>query len=163
MKIIIVDNRDNIIGAKERKDVDPVKDIYRLSALWLTNSKGQVLLAKRSMLKDKDPGMWGPAVAGTNDEGETYEKNIYKEAKEEIGLEGRKFTKGPKMRLTNPRNYFCQWYFLILDRDINSFIMQKDEVDKLAWVDIEQMKQDFKLHSEKYTGAFHQILEGLGV
>lgn len=80
MKIQIVDENDKFVSNKERSEVDYKSDIYRVSALWLTNSKGQTLLAKRAMVKDKDPGKWGPAVAGTIDEGETYDENIYKEA-----------------------------------------------------------------------------------
>ena len=34
------------------------------------------------------PEVWGPAVSGTNEEGETYDSNIIKEAQEEIGLTG---------------------------------------------------------------------------
>lgn len=163
MKIHIVDNQDNLIGVKERTEIDYKTDIYRVSALWLTNSKGQTLLAKRAAVKDKDPGKWGPAVAGTIDEGETYDDNIHKEAIEEIGLEGAEFTKGSKIRITHPRNYFCQWYFVTLDRDADTFVMQEDEVDKLEWVDIEQMKQELKTSPDKYVPAMQQIVDKLNI
>jgi isopentenyl-diphosphate delta-isomerase len=163
MKIQIVNDQDNLVGLKERTEIDYVNDIYRVSALWLTNSKGQTLLAKRAAVKDKDPGKWGPAVAGTIDEGETYDDNIYKEAIEEIGLEGAEFTKGLKIRITHPRNYFCQWYFVTLGRDADTFVMQEDEVDELEWVDTEQMKQELKTNTDKYVPAMQQIIEVLGL
>ena len=163
MKIQIVDDNDQLIGVKERNEVDYKTDIYRVSALWLTNSKGQTLLAKRAAVKDKDPGKWGPAVAGTIDEGETYDINIYKEATEEIGLEGKQFVKGKKTHITYPRNYFCQWYFVSLDRDTDSFTMQADEVDALEWVDIEQMKQELRTNPDKYVPAMQQIVDELGI
>jgi isopentenyl-diphosphate Delta-isomerase len=74
-KIIIVDENDNVVGAKEKSDIDYSKDIYRSSALWIFNSGGEILLAQRSVKDDRHPGHWGPAVAGTVDEGETYESN----------------------------------------------------------------------------------------
>lgn len=40
-KIIIVDENDEPIGAKERGTLDDYKDIYRVSALWITNEKGK--------------------------------------------------------------------------------------------------------------------------
>jgi len=163
MKIQIVDDQDSAVGLKERSEIDYLNDIYRVSALWLTNSKGQTLLARRAAVKDKDPGKWGPAVAGTIDEGETYDDNIYKEAMEEIGLEGERFTKGLKIRITHPRNYFCQWYFVTLDRDEDSFVMQADEVDALEWVDIQRMKQELKTSPDKYVPAMQQIIDELGV
>lgn len=161
MKIQIVDNQDSVIGVKERSEIDFAKDIYRVSALWLTNSKGQTLLARRAMQKANDPGRWGPAVAGTIDESETYDDNIYKEAMEEIGLEGVKFTKGPKTRISYPRNYFCQWYFTTLDREADSFVMQEEEIDALEWVDIEEMKKEMKTNPEKYVLAMPQVVERL--
>lgn len=91
-KIIIVDENDTIIGHKNRDSMED-GDMYRVSALWIQNSKGDILLAQRSFDKRNDPGKWGPAVAGTVEEGETYESNIIKEAEEEIGLKNSHFDK----------------------------------------------------------------------
>lgn len=163
MKIQIVNDKDELIGAKERKDVNYETDIYRVSALWLTNSKGETLLARRVMTKDKDPGKWGPSVAGTVDEGETYEQNIYKEAMEEIGLEDVKFTKSVKMRFTDPRQCFIQWYVVTLDRDVDDFTMQAEEVDGLEWVDTQQLKEEVEINPDKYISGMKQIVGGLGL
>lgn len=84
-KIIVVDGRDEIIGYKVFKSMRK-DDIYRASALWIANSQGEVLIAKRHRLKLHNPLKWGPAVSGTLEEGETYESNILKEAEEELGL-----------------------------------------------------------------------------
>lgn len=163
MKIQVVNEQDEIIGTKERGEVDYQTDIYRVSALWLTNSKGQTLLARRALSKDKDPGKWGPAVAGTIDEGETYDQNIYKEAMKEIGLEGLEFSKSKKMRITHPRQYFCQWYTVSLDRETDSFTMQAEEVDALEWVNIEVLKSELVSNPDKYVPAMQQIIAELGV
>lgn len=163
MKIQIVNEQDEVIGVKERSEVDYGRDIYRVSALWITNSSGHVLLAKRAAIKDKDPGKWGPAVAGTIDEGETYDDNIYKEASEEIGLEGVEFTKGRNIHITHPRNYFCQWYFATVDREIDSFTLQSDEVDELGWFDVAQMKQELKDDPDMYVPAMSQIVSELEI
>ncbi len=88
MQIPIVNEQDEIIGYKDRKDRNLV-DITRVSALWITNEDGEILLAQRGLNKTHSPGLWGPAVAGTVEEGETYESNIIKEAEEEIGLVAR--------------------------------------------------------------------------
>ncbi len=85
-KTIIVNEKDKIIGSKERGTLTR-EDLFRVSALWVTNSKGEYLLAQRSFSKKHHPGKWGPAVEGTNQEGETYESNMIKETKGEIGLE----------------------------------------------------------------------------
>jgi len=88
MKRIIVDKNDRVIGAKESQDIDFLNEIYRVSALWLWNSSGEVLVAQRKKSKGNDAGKWGPSVAGTVEEGESYEQNIVKEVEEEIGVRG---------------------------------------------------------------------------
>ena len=108
-RIIIVNDQDEIMGHKERGTLVS-EDIYRVAGLWVTNSNGNILLAQRQLGKRNDPGKWGPAVAGTVDEGETYESNIIKEAEEEIGLEDISPTKSKKRRYTGEHNYFCQWF-----------------------------------------------------
>lgn len=160
MKIQIVNNQDEPVGVKERSEIDYKNDIYRVSALWLMNSKGQTLLGQRAFTKDKDPGKWGPAVAGTIDEGETYDDNIYKEADEEIGLTGVRFVKGNKIRITYPRNCFFQWYFATIDRGTDTFKKQVDEVAELEWIDVEQVKQELQTNPDKYIPGMKQIVGG---
>lgn len=163
MKIQIVNNQDEVIGVKERSEMDYGQDIYRVSALWLTNSKGEVLLAKRTMTKDKDPGRWGVAAAGTLDEGETYDSNIYKEIEEEIGLTDVTLEKGQKMFVTEPRSSFIQLYTATLDREPSAFTLQAEEVDEVAWFSVGQIKQELKDNPEKYVPAMSQIIRELGI
>ncbi len=159
MKVQVVDENDNIIGYKERAEIDYKKDIYRISALWVTNSKGEILVAQRKLTKDKDPGMWDPAAAGTVEEYETYESNIYKEAQEEIGLTGETFLLGPKQRRFTPRQYFCQWYTVILDRDIKDFKIQEDELEQITWIPEEQLVQEVKENPEKWIPPMSEIIK----
>lgn len=52
--IPIVNDNDKIIGYKPRDDRN-TKDMYRVSALWITNSKGDILLAQRAFTKKHNP------------------------------------------------------------------------------------------------------------
>jgi len=156
----VVDESDQIIGLKPRNKIDFKKDIYRISALWLTNSKGEVLMAQRLLSKDNDPGKWGPAAAGTLEEDETYESNIYKEAEEEIGLKGVKFDTGPKVRF-HVRESFCQWFFGKCDWPEEDFVPQPSEVERVSWVPLEQLETDVNTNPDKYVPSMDQILQDL--
>ncbi len=158
-KTQVVDEKDNVIGHKARSEVDYQADIYRVSALWLTNSKGDVLLAQRKKSKDKDPGKWGPSVSGTLEEGETYESNIYKEAGEEIGLHGVQFQLGPKKRVRSPRNFFCQWYKVTLNKEVKDFSIQEDEVEEIAWVSQDELVREVKVNPDKYIAIMPELIK----
>ncbi|MFZ3009740.1 MAG: NUDIX domain-containing protein [Candidatus Microsaccharimonas sp.] len=166
MQIQVVDKNDTLIGTKERDEIDYSSDIYRVSALWLTNPSGQALIAKRAVTKKNSPGKWGPAVAGTLESDETYETNIYKEAQEEIGLKGVPFKEIKKVAILepgNPRHYFCQWYEATVDMPIEAFTRQVSEVDELAWIDVEKLKEEVSQIPEKYLPSMKQVIEDLGL
>ena len=160
-KIIIVDEEDKIIGSKERGTLEN-KDIYRSSALWITNSQGHILLARRSLSKSHDPGKWGPAVAGTLEEGETHESNIIKEAEEELGLTHITPEKGLKIRVHSKYNYFCQWYTLTLDKELDAFTLQEEEVAEIKWFSREELTKELDAHPEMFLqGMLRSLKEGI--
>ncbi len=158
-KVIIVDKKDNPIGLKERDLVDPKKDIIRISVLWVTNFRDQILLAQRAMNKIYCPGAWAPAVGGTNEEGETYESNIYKEAEEEIGLKDIKFSLGPKFFVPEPNNKFCQVFLLKLDRPLDQFKIQGDEIIQIKWFDKDELRSKLRSSPDDFTPVVHKMMK----
>jgi 8-oxo-dGTP diphosphatase len=157
-RVIIVNEKDEIIGHKERGTLEK-EDIYRVSALWVINSKGEILLAKRHRNKTHHPGMWGPAVAGTVDEGESYGENIIKETEEEIGLKDIKFKLGPKVRRTGEYEHFTQWYLLTVDQKASEFKIQEDEVEVVKWFSKEELTDWMKTSPEKFLPSMPGYLE----
>jgi len=149
-KIIVVDEDDNIIGSKERELVDKERLRYRISALWIKNSKNEILLARRAFTKTHDPGKWGPAVAGTVEEGETYESNIIKEAEEELGLKGIEIKKAQKTKKEGKHRYFVQRFTTTIDIPISKFKIQKDEVAEVKWFSKEELELQLKTHPEEF-------------
>lgn len=67
------------------------------------------------------------------------------------------------MRITHPRQYFCQWYTVSLDRETDSFTMQAEEVDALEWVNIEVLKSELASNPDKYVPAMQQIITELNI
>ena len=158
MRIPIVDEEDNIIEYREKNDRD-LNAIYRVSALWITNSKGEILLARRAFTKSHDPGKWGPAVAGTVEEDETYESNIIKEAEEELGLKNIKPILGLKRREKTKWNYFSQRFHLVLDKDISDFKIQKDEVAEIKWFSEKELKDEVEKSPENFLKGIQAYIK----
>lgn len=149
--VAVVNDQDHVIGAVARDQME-TNAIYRVSALWLTNSNGDILLAQRHRSKTHDPLAWGTAVAGTVEEGETYEENIRKEAREELGIEDLAMQLGPKHLVrSGTYHHFTQWYTATLDRDVTQFRLQEDEVEEVRWVAPEQLRQEVQSHPEEFT------------
>lgn len=153
----IVDENDVVLGAKLDSTVDFTKDIYRTTALWLKNSKGEFLLAKRSPKKKNGGGQWGPSVAGTVENTETYLENIQKEVPEEIGVTGLEFTEGPKMYFHGARKYFAQFYFATCPD--NTIFDLEDEVESVKWVSKEWLKKDIYDNPESYVDHTKEEVE----
>jgi len=157
-RIIIVDENDKIIGYKERETLNK-EDIYRVSALWITNSIGNILLARRHRNKSHHPRKWGPAVAGTVDEEENYEENIIKEAEEELGLKKINPKLGPKRETTGEYHHFTQWYTITLDKDISEFKIQENEVEEIKWWTKEELLKELNDRPEDFLPKMKQYLE----
>ncbi|MFA6077211.1 MAG: NUDIX hydrolase [Candidatus Paceibacterota bacterium] len=156
MRIPIVNEQDEIIKIIDSTDRQK-SDICRVSALWVTDRDGNVLLAQRSFSKKFSPGLWGPAVAGTLEEGETYESNILKEAQEEINLVGIKPNKENKTRMSTTHEYFCQWFSVVVDGGY-PFVKQDSEVEKVKWFTKEELLKLFADKPEIFVQSFKYLV-----
>lgn len=157
--IVVVDEEDKIIDHKSIDAVDREGLRYRVSALWIKNSKGESLLARRAYSKSHDPGKWGPAVAGTVDEGESYEENIIKEAEEELGLEQITVKKGPKTKSNEKYKHFTQWYTYKIDKPAEEFKIQEEEVAEVKWFSNEELKNQLKNNPENFLKNMNKYVE----
>ncbi len=83
----VVDKNDKIIGKASRAECHKKGLLHRAVHIIVLNSKGDILLQKRSMKKDLYPGWWIDAAAGHVDSGETYEQTAKREMKEELGID----------------------------------------------------------------------------
>ncbi len=154
-KVIIVDENDDFVRICERDQWES-GEIHRNSALWLSNSKGEILLAQRALTKRHAPGKWGPAAAGTINEGETYESNIVKEAEEEIGLPLTldQLEVGPKEIVGKvDGRRFRQWFLAKRDITLDSLKLQEEEVMAVKWISIPDLEQEMQADPNTLIGA----------
>ncbi len=154
MRIPIVNEKDEIIGYKEREDRNP-QDISRCTGLWVADKEGNIFLAQRALGKKHDPGLWGPAVGGTVEEGETYESNILKEAREEIGLVNMSFNFINKILV---HNCVAKFYSVVVDHDYK-FVKQDSEVENIKWFSREELNKLLEEKPEMFQKDFKKIIE----
>jgi isopentenyldiphosphate isomerase len=158
MIIPLVNEQDEIIGYKDRADRNE-KDILRVSALWLKHTDGRVLLAQRALTMKNGPGKWGPAVAGTVEEDETYESNIVKESMEEIGYPLNEVKELVKIRVNKDgNNYFAQAFISVTDWPIEKFTISPEEVAQIKWFTKDELRE-FLEDKEKLTAGLSEHSE----
>jgi isopentenyldiphosphate isomerase len=82
----VVNERDEVIDRKPRSEVHRLGLLHRAVHVLVFNARGEVFLQKRSMKKDRQPGVWDSSASGHVDSGEDYDTCVVRELREEIGL-----------------------------------------------------------------------------
>ncbi len=85
----VVDESGTVIGKATRKDCHSGSfKLHPVVHLHILSPDGKLLLQKRSMNKDIQPGRWDTAVGGHVDYGESVEVALRREVSEELGITG---------------------------------------------------------------------------
>jgi isopentenyl-diphosphate delta-isomerase type 1 len=89
----IVDAQGNVTGTASRDEIH--KDntlLHRVVHALIFNSEGLLLLQKRSMSKDLEPGKWDTSVGGHVNPGEDVNAALKREAEEELSVTDCEYT-----------------------------------------------------------------------
>lgn len=103
----------------------------------LINSKGEILLSKRSMTKPSNPGLW-ELNGGCYLEGEEPEDAIAREVKEEIGI-NLEPQKGVLLKTTKTPKFFNDLWAFRVDIDIEDVKFTDGEVEGDKWASIDEL------------------------
>ncbi|MFA7233143.1 MAG: 16S rRNA (adenine(1518)-N(6)/adenine(1519)-N(6))-dimethyltransferase RsmA [Terrimicrobiaceae bacterium] len=83
----VVDENDRVLRPEPREVVHVNNLPHRAVHVLIFNSQGDLLLQKRSIWKDRNPGCWDSSAAGHVDSGENYLEAARRELHEELGIE----------------------------------------------------------------------------
>lgn len=89
-KIVFVNDKDEVIGAGTKEEAWKHGNIFRSVKIFIFNTKGELLIQKRSLNLANFPGKWDMSVGGHVDEGGEYMDAAVREIKEEVGIESLK-------------------------------------------------------------------------
>ena len=84
--ISVVDEDNVVVGSCRRADMRAQNLRHRATYIFLLNSSGQLLVQKRSAVKDYCPGYFDCVSGGVVGAGESYEDNCRRELEEEMGV-----------------------------------------------------------------------------
>jgi 16S rRNA (adenine1518-N6/adenine1519-N6)-dimethyltransferase len=83
----VVDEGDRKIGTAKRAEVHGNNLRHRAVHILVFNAAGELLLQKRSALKDRHPLRWDSSAAGHVEDDESYDETASRELKEELGIQ----------------------------------------------------------------------------
>jgi isopentenyldiphosphate isomerase len=81
----VVNERDEVIGQAPRSEVHRRGLRHRAVHVLVFNARGELFLQKRSLKKDREPGVWDSSSSGHVDGGEDYDVTAVRELLEELG------------------------------------------------------------------------------
>lgn len=124
---------------------------HKAVALFIVNSKNQVLLQKRSKTKKLWPNMWDITAGGHVLAGEFGFEAIIREADEELGIKldeqditfvGSAISTNIKGDIVN--NHFNEFY--IVNKEVNEceLTLKEEEVSDIKWIEKEEIIERIK-------------------
>jgi len=129
--------------------------IHRAAHILVFNSGGQLLLQKRSMNKDIQPGKWDTSVGGHVAAGESYLNAASRELEEELGIKDivlnhlYDYKMRNEIESENIRSYVC-----VYDGPIH---FNRYEIDEVRFWDMAEIKDH--LGTGIFTPNFEQEIE----
>lgn len=163
--LYLVDENNKVIGKVLRSEVRKKNLPHRGIKVFVFNSKGEILITKRTKTKDIYPGLFEVSQGGAVAYGESYEETAKREIEEEAGI------RNPKLEFI----FDCHWknekkdsfekvYKCVYDGEIKP---QKEEIDDYFFISIKKLDEMIKKNPDKFVPdsvlAFRKLLEHGGV
>jgi len=169
----VLDSTGKPTGEKKLKtEIHRDGDWHKSVHVWIINSKGELLIQKRSLVKDSHPGMWDISSAGHISTGEDSATTATRETEEELGLEleAKDFeylfsvTQEATQRGGYINREFNDVYLLKLYLNISKLKLQKEEVAEVKFIPYEKLEEiigrgdkDFVPHPDEYKKLFENL------
>ena len=149
----VVNERDEVIDRKPRSEVHRLGLLHRAVHVLVFNSHGQIFLQKRSMKKDRQPGLWDSSASGHVDSGEDYDTTATRELREEIGLQrARPPARLFKIAACAETDQEFVWVYRCESE--GPFELNRDEIDRGDWFSLEQVIRWIADKPEEFASAF---------
>lgn len=139
--LAVVNERGEIINNLPRSEIHGNPSLmHRVVHVLVFNSKGELLLQKRSLNKDVAAGKWDTSVGGHVSSGETLDEAVKREMEEELGITSCKleflysYIHSNEYETELVYTYSCYY-----DGEIN---FQKDEIDEVRPWSLDEVKRN---------------------
>ena len=134
----LYDENENKLGKTiERGENVPARTYHLGVDIWIMNSKGQLLVQKRSKNIESYPGMWA-MTGGSALKGENAKKAICREALEELGIRIEKSELELIKKVRTART-FIHIFFIRKEVNLADLKLQPEEVSDAKWLTVDEI------------------------
>jgi 16S rRNA (adenine1518-N6/adenine1519-N6)-dimethyltransferase len=152
----VVNERDEVVGRDTRAEVHRLGLMHRAVHVLIFNSAGQAFLQKRSMSKDRHPGVWDSSASGHVDSGEEYGPCAVREAREELGVALSEALQ-PLFKLPASPETDQEHVWVYEARHDGPFHLNPQEIERGEWLDPKDVSARVKTRPEEFAPAFRHI------
>ncbi|HWW01002.1 MAG TPA: NUDIX domain-containing protein [Candidatus Acidoferrum sp.] len=148
----VVNERDEVVGRNTRSEVHRLDLIHRAVHVLLFNSRGQLFLQKRSMKKDRQPGLWDSSASGHVDSGEDYDACAVREVREELGIT-LETPPARQFKLTASAQTDQEHVWVYRGTSEGPFTLHPDEIDRGGWFAPEEVTRWMAQRPQNFATA----------
>ena len=156
----VVNERDEVIGRQTRNEVHRLGLMHRAVHVLVFNAAGQIFLQKRSMKKDRQPGLWDSSASGHVDAGEDYDRCAVRELREEIGLQ---LPAAPRrlFKLAAGEQTDQEHVWVYRSQAEGPFQLNPEEIERGDWFAPEAVNRWMEQRPEEFATALLTIWSGI--
>ncbi|MBG7607093.1 MAG: ribosomal RNA small subunit methyltransferase A [Verrucomicrobia bacterium] len=157
----VVDENDVPTGTATRAKVHAENLIHRAVHVFVLNKNGDLYLQKRSLRKDKNPGVWDSSVSGHLDAGEDYLPAAIRELGEEVGIHDAT-SENLEHVLSLPPTVETGWEHvrLFITRHTGSISWPAAEVDSVMPFPLDEIKAWTEAKPDDFSPVFLMMFRG---
>lgn len=159
----IVNAQDDVIGQATRAEIHKAGHLHRAAHIVVFDPHDRILVQKRSLSKDSNPGLWDSSAAGHVDAGESYLNCAIRELEEELGLQVSEAELRSVCRFEPAVHNgweFQQVYLCRLAR-MQTLQIQFEEIDEVRWLVRDELVYWLDDSPGDFTTDFHRIWQNV--
>lgn len=152
-----VDEDNNPIEPKPRSLVHATGIWHRTSHIWIVNDEKEILCQRRSLLKDKAPGLWEGFFGGHIPPQVSYLDHALTELEEEVGLKvSKEDLKEAFIHKLESGKEFVGVFVLNWSGDETKLKLEPDEVERVKWFSKEDLKNNLEAKDGKWNAMGYE-------
>ncbi|WP_036946313.1 isopentenyl-diphosphate Delta-isomerase [Pseudanabaena sp. PCC 6802] len=152
-QVILVDERDRPIGIAEKMQAHRDGLLHRAFSIFVTNTKGELLLQKRSRSKYHSGGLWTNTCCSHPRPGESTEAAARRRLQEEMGFSCDLHEIFNFTYQANLDNGLIEHEFdrVFVGEFNGKPILNPEEAEDWCWIEINDLRDDIQAHPDRYT------------